>query len=188
MKYQESINLLKELDLYLTRLKEYPNFEEKEKAILEFQSIYESIKNSIKNNEPWDVKRNKCLKIRDFFRHGMGSKWEYIPEELSKNIDSLVYASHNFLKLCYKQEGNKIFNIDKNELFKVGDKVYLVQNELMYLDDNGNKEFVDIVTRYIYEIKRVLSTDISNMPLYLIEVDNFSRVVRHNAIKKFKSK
>lgn len=142
------------------------------------------VSDAISGGFDWEKQYEACLKIQTFFRHGMCSRWEYAPSELSKDIDALIAATNSYFRLCYKGMGNETHNIDPSELFKVGDEVYLVQKELMSLSNYGREEYVDIVTRHIYTIKEVLDNDVSNMPQYIVESGRFSRRARHNALAK----
>jgi len=187
LKSKESVYLLQELEVYLKRIIEFSDFDTKQEFLNEFILIKDAVSNEIANDSNWPKKYEVCLKIQIFFKHGMCSKWEYAPSDLSINIDSFVEATNGYLKLCYKELGNQTYNIDTSELFNLGEEVYLVQKELLNLSNFGAKEYVDSVTRHIYTIKKILDNDISNMPQYIIESGGFSRLARHNALRKAKS-
>lgn len=184
MASKESVKLIQELELYLTRAIEFSEFESKEKFIDEFKSIKDTISNENTNDADWSNKLESCLKIQIFFRKGMCSKWEYVPSELSKNIDLLIETSNNYLRMCYSKSGNTTYTIDASELFSIGDKVCLIQKELLILSDFGVKDYVDTVTRHIYTIKDTVDNDIANMPQYMIQSGGFSRLARHNSLEK----
>jgi len=184
LKSKESATLLQELELYLARVVSYPDFESKREFLDEFKSIRNAVLDEIADDANWEKQYEACLRMQTFFRHGMCSRWEFTPSELSEDIGALIEATNSYLRLCYKGMGNEKHNINPSELFEIGDEVYLVQKELMHLSNFGSKEYVDSVTRHIYTVKKVLDNDISNMPQYIIESGNFSRLARHNALAK----
>ena len=149
--------LLAELEQYILKVISFPDFEIKKEFLREFISIKTKIEEIIFYPDMWSEKYEACLKVQAFFRKGMGSKWEFVPSSLSENIQSLSEQTNNYLRLCYKNMGNEVHDIDTSELFAIGDKVSLRQGELLSLSNFGRREYVDIVTAHIYIVEKILS-------------------------------
>jgi hypothetical protein len=182
MKKENSSELITELKNYIEIIKKDVEIDSKELCASNFQKILKDFSNVLEQSEEWEKKYSVALNILYPFSPRMGGFSEYASKDLLEKGRPLIEKAETFLKYCWQKQGKKVNYIKKDKLFKAGSQVYLVKRELMYISYGGYKDYADFAENHTYEIIEQLGNDVTNMPQYLIKCDNFTRVVRHNAL------
>lgn len=184
MKDIEINDLINQLKIYLNIFKNYDDFNEKDKWFSILNGILDEILNFKQENIDWKYRYDIICKILYFFAGRMGSFQEIAPQNLLEKSNLLLTLSKQYLRVCWEKQGNESSNIKDSELYKIGDEVHLIKYQLMNLTFGGYNEIADFAMNHKYTIIDILERDVSNMPQYLIEFDNFKRTARHNSLKK----
>lgn len=176
--------LEKEISIFLELFDQYPDIDELPRWKSMFEKAGKESMAVLRSDCSWELKSGKLIDLSYFFAPRMGSFREDCPEELMDKSRGLISSTHDCLRLCWQKSGKETFNIPQEDLFSVGDKVNLVNGELLFLSFGGYKEVAAFEEIHTYEVIEYAGVDISNMPTYNIQYGQTIRPARHNALTK----
>jgi len=182
---KNEIDCLKsEVERYIEKFDSHSDNDELESWKSIFISTTSKCLATLKSETDWQSKINSLVDIHYFFAPRMGSFVESCPDELFDAATSLISTCNDCLRYCWKAKGNKTYSIPKSEILPIGQKVNLIQGELMVLGFAGYQEVADFVELHTYEVIQFTGNDISGMPTYNIKNKNTIRNARHNSLIK----
>ena len=136
---------------------------------------------SIKDDK-WKARYEFGRKVESIFG-GMGSFNDiYVSNSAEEEKELLYEAVGRYLRECWIKIGKIENTIPDEELFCIGDRVNLIEGEVIYLNRNGSESKAP-KSDFTYVVVSIDTPDISGMPTYTIRFKNKYRSARHNALK-----